>query len=60
MNLAEYRGKRVKIVTDDNKTFIGKATDYIPAQDNTPEIASISIGKYELFEDEIKSIEVIA
>lgn len=59
MNLWEYSGKDVKVITDDGKVFEGKAYDYTPAQDNTPEIASISIGIYELYENEIKSIELL-
>lgn len=57
MNLCDFNGKKVKIITSDNEVFIGEAYDYIPAQDNVPEIASISIGNLEFSEDEIKSIE---
>lgn len=59
MKLWQYSGKKIRIITDDGKIFEGKAYDYIPAQDNTPEIASISIGYNELYENEIKSIEVL-
>ncbi len=59
MKLYECNGKKVRIITTDNKEFEGEAFDYIPAQDNTPEVASISIGDFELFENDIKSIELI-
>lgn len=59
MKLNEYSGKKVKIITVDGKAFSGIACDFIPAQDNTPEIASISIGEIEFYENEIKSITVV-
>lgn len=59
MKLWEYSGKNVKIITVDGQIFEGKAYDYTSAQDNTPEIASISIDHYELYENEIESIEII-
>lgn len=59
MGLWKYSGKQVKITTIDDKIFSGKAYDFIPAQDNVPEIASISIGDIELFETDIKDIEII-
>lgn len=57
MKLWQYNGKQVKITTTDNKVFIGKVYDFIPAQDNVPEIASISIDDIEIYENEIASIE---
>lgn len=59
MNLWEYEGKEVIIITDDNQIFQGLAYDYTNPQDNAPEIATISIEAYEFREDEIKSIEII-
>ncbi|MBQ3006760.1 MAG: hypothetical protein IJD78_04275 [Clostridia bacterium] len=59
MKLYEYSGKKVKITSFDGKEFSGIACDFIPAQDNTPEIASISIDEIEFYENEIKSITVI-
>lgn len=59
MNLWEYEGKEVIIITDDNQIFQGLAYDYTNPQDNDPEIATISIEAYEFREDEIKSIEII-
>lgn len=57
MELWKYSGKQVKITTDDNQVFVGKAYDFISAQDNVPEIASISIDDIEIYENEIYSIE---
>lgn len=57
--LWKYSGKQVKITTNDNEIFSGKAYDFIPAQDNVPEIASISVGDIEFFETDIKYIEII-
>ncbi len=54
--LYKYFGKKVEIITVDGKTFSGVACDFIPAQDNVPEIASISIGEIEFYENEIESI----
>jgi len=59
VELYKYSGKVVKITTNDGQSFEGKAYDYIPKQDNTPQIASISIGETEIYENEIKSIELI-
>lgn len=59
MKLYEARGKYVRITTDDGQIFEGRAELYTPAYDNTPEIASICIGDYELYENEIVSIEII-
>ena len=59
MKLYEYSGKKVRITTNDGEIFSGIACDFIPAQDNVPEVASISIGEIEFYENEIKSIEVI-
>lgn len=66
MYLGEYVGKQVRVVTDDGQVFVGKCTDYTQPLDNDPEIASIGVVtepgagySYELYENEIKSIEVI-
>ena len=59
MKLWKYDGKHVKITTVDNEIFRGKACDFIPAQDNVPEISSICIGNIEFYENEIANIEEI-
>lgn len=58
MKLYEYLNKNVKLITTNNETFSGKVIDYIPAQDNVPEIASISIGDFEFYENEIDEIQI--
>lgn len=65
MNLEDYVGKRIKIIDSANKEFIGKAIGYVQALDNEPEIDEIDIlnesdnKNYSLFENEIKSIEIL-
>ena len=41
MNLEDYVGKRIKIITIDEKEFIGKADGYVQALDNEPEVEEI-------------------
>lgn len=60
MKLWQYSGKKIRITTDDGKIFEGMAYDYIPSQDNIPEIASITIEHTEIYENEIKSIEMLS
>lgn len=59
MNLYEYSGKRIRIITTNGQIFEGIGCDYTPAQDNVPEIESICIGHIEFGENEIKSIAII-
>lgn len=65
MELEDYVGKRVKIISINNKVYIGKAVGYVQALDNEPEIAEIDIDNeidnrgYSLLENEIKSIEIL-
>ena len=55
----------LKIVSIDGERVIGPYEGFTQALDNEPEIASIDIGSgntgwgYEIYENEIKSIEVI-
>lgn len=55
----------LKVVSVDGDTIIGPYERFTQALDNEPEIASIDIGSgntgwgYEIYENEIKSIEVI-
>jgi len=58
VHLWEYSGKNVKITLFNGQIFEGEAYDYTQAIDNTPEIASITIFHTELYENEIKSIEI--
>ena len=63
--LEQYLTKRVKIISISDRTYIGKVTCIVPAQDNEPEIDELSIlneldnRNYSLFENEIKSIRII-
>lgn len=60
MDLWEYRGKNVRITTDDGQIFEGIAHEYTSDLDNTElGIASICIGHTELYENEIEKIELI-
>ena len=59
MDLYKYSGKKVKIITVDGKEFSGVACDFIPAQDNIPNVASISIAEFEFYENEIGLITVV-
>ncbi|WP_062353302.1 hypothetical protein [Bacillus kwashiorkori] len=66
MNLREYVGKKIRLMDVDGQVFEGKCTDYTQALDNEPEIESIGIEtvsgadySYEIYENEIKSIEII-
>lgn len=58
MNLCDFNRKKVRLITTDDEIFLGEAYDYIPKQDNVPEVARISIGNLEFYKDEIKSIEL--
>ena len=59
MKLHEYEGRKVRLITTIGNTFEGYVSDFIEAEDNEPEKESIIIGDYEIFEDEIKSIELL-
>ena len=64
MNLEEFVGKKVRIFTEKSE-YIGKVIGYTQAIDNEPEVASIDVRNeadktlYELYENEIKGIEVL-
>lgn len=59
MELWKYSGKNVRVIFKDGTVMSGKAYDFIPSQDNPSGVASISIDIYEIYENEIKSIEEI-
>lgn len=59
MELWKYSGKNVRIYLKNGDVLSGKAYDFIPSQDNPSGVASISIDIYEIYENEIKSIEEI-
>jgi len=63
MKIWEISGKDVRIVLNDGQVFSGIAECYTSEFDNEgiehrPPAASICIGIYELYEDEIASIEL--
>lgn len=59
MKIWEAEGKNVKIRLKNGSVYSGLAYDFTAAIDNTPEIASITIGHTELFENEIETIKMI-
>ena len=63
MNLYEYVNKKIKVNLIEGEILIGKCLDYTKAIENDPEIASIDLKVkkdiYEVFENEIESIEII-
>ncbi|MDR7856838.1 hypothetical protein [Tissierella sp.] len=63
MRLSDYNGKKIKVTLKDGEIFQGKCIEYIKAIDNDPEIPSIDLQVnkkiYEIYENEIKSIEIV-
>lgn len=63
MQLWKYTGKEIIVVCKSGRIFTGRCIDYTQALDNEPEIDSIGLNVsgviYELYENEIKSIEII-
>jgi len=57
--LGGYDGKFIRIITDDGQIFEGLGVDYTSGLDNADGVASICIGDYELYENEITNIELI-
>ena len=64
MKLYEYVDKMIKVTLLDDDTLTGKCMDYTKAIENDPEIDSIDLKVkkeiYEIYENEIKSIEIIS
>lgn len=63
MKLYEYVDKMIKVTLLEGDTLTGKCMDYTKAIENDPEIDSIDLKVkkeiYEIYENEIKSIEII-
>ena len=59
MYLGQYEGKQIRITLKNGKIFEGRGEWYTQGIDNPDGIASICIGDYELYENEITNIEVI-
>lgn len=64
MKLLEYIDKTLIITADNDRVFVGHADDYFNSDDNDNGKESIvlttDIGIYEFYEEDIKSIEIIA
>lgn len=67
MNLGQYEGKKVRLISKSGKTYIGIVGDYIDPEDNEPEgIASVVLDipgakhPVEFPEHDIVSIEAIS
>lgn len=50
-NLKKYSNKKIKVITKNNKEFIGIYSIYTPPGDNDPEIESISLETSERYYD---------
>ena len=59
MRIWEISGKHVRITLKNGKVFQGVGEYFTSALDNPNGIASICVGDYELYENEIVSIEPI-
>lgn len=64
MNLKQYYGKKVKIVADNDKVFLGTVNDYFYPDDNENGKESIAVDTIEnqaieFYEEHIKEIEII-
>lgn len=64
MELWRFLDKKVKIVDDDNSTYVGLISDYIEADDNEDGLVSIVMEFPDRFSEEfneprIKSIEIL-
>lgn len=64
MNLKQYYGKKVKIVADNDKVFLGTVNDYFYPDDNENGKESIAVDTIEnqaieFYEEHIKKIEII-
>lgn len=65
LDLDSLLDKRIRIITIDNKEFVGAVYGYTPAPDNEPEIDQIDIMNekddklYGILVTEIKNLEII-
>jgi hypothetical protein len=59
MELWKYHGKEICVTLANGKIFKGIATDYMSEHDNNEGVASIGIGRHEIYENEITSIEIL-
>jgi len=59
MYLGQYENKQIRITLKNGKVYEGEGEWYTQSIDNPNEIASICVGDYELYENEIAYIELI-
>lgn len=64
MNLKQYYGKKVKIVAENSKIFLGRVNDYFYPDENESGKESIVVDTIEnqaieFYEEHIKEIEII-
>ena len=57
MKLGLYSGKQIRVVTNSGNIYEGVGEYYTSELDNVDGVASICVGDYELYENEIESIE---
>ena len=60
MYLGQFEGRVIRITLKNGKVFEGRGEWYTQGIDNPDGIASICVGEYELYENEIANIEAIA
>ena len=65
MSLKELCGKRVRIVSPDGVSFMGKVDDYFYPEDNENEKESVVLDTedgtlIEFYEDDIKELEIVS
>jgi len=59
MYLGQYESKQIRITLKNGKVFEGTGEWYTQDIDNPDGIASICVGDYELYENEIACVELI-
>jgi len=59
MYLGQYEGEQVRITLKNGKIFEGKGEWYTQDIDNPNGVASICVGDYELYANEIANIEIL-
>lgn len=60
MELENYIGKKIRLRSKSGNIYEGVAYDFVPSQDNEPEVASFSVGDYEIYENEILDVVEIS
>ena len=60
MKLGQYSGKNVRVALNSGQIFEGIGHYYTSELDNPDGVASICVGDYELYENEIARIETLS